>query len=268
MRKLFTVTKIVLLTVCAVSLIGASSANAQKKWYFGIGSGFTLMNTKGDQGLNTVLSGPIESEIDMQPSDFNDFTESAFGFGGYATDGMWMITYSYVKLKLGDDPEEDLPGGGTFTSEFFFETTAGEFTVGYVAMRSKNMKVSFTPYAGVRYIKHELVANLIVTQGPSTIQIMEEIDNNWTDLLLGTSFGIVVSRGVTWSIQADAGFGGSEGTYTFKTGLSWKPTKSLSLGPNFKYSAIEYENGEKGDSDWYFYDANEFGAGITALYNF
>ena len=95
-----------------------------------------------------------------------------------------------------------------------------------------------------------------------------QLMSGWTDVLIGTSLGYVLSPKWTWSAGADAGFGGSEGTYSFKTGLSWKALKHFSFSPNFKYSAIEFENGVKGDSDWYLYDANEFGAGLSVLYHF
>jgi hypothetical protein len=134
------------------------------------------------------------------------------------------------------------------------------------------MRLSFTPYAGVRYMKHDLDVELSVTQPDpataSTFLLSGGAENDWTDVLFGASVGYVFSPRLTWNASADAGFGGSEGTYTFKTSLNWKAGKHLSLGPNFKYSAIEYENGEKGDSDWYRYDADEFGAGIGVTAHF
>lgn len=270
MPKFSSITKVALLTLCAFSLIGASNAHAQKKWFFGLGTGFTFMNTEGDQGLNTALFGPVQAEVDLDPSDFSDLMETGFGLGGFATDGTWMIQASFGKLKLGGEPSGSLPAGvgGTFAADFFFEMTVGQITVGNTVYRSKNFKFSFTPYAGVRYLKHELGAGLSVTQGATTTAVAGVIDNNWTDILIGSSIGYVLSPKWTWNAQADAGFGGSEGTYTFKTGLSWKPLAHWSIGPNFGYSAIEFENGKKGDSDWYFYDANEFGAGIGLLYHF
>ena len=84
MKRLSTVTTIALLTIFAVSLIGVSSANAEqaaKKWFFGLGTGFTFMNAEGDQGLNTASFGPIQAEIDLDPSDFQDLMETGFGLG-------------------------------------------------------------------------------------------------------------------------------------------------------------------------------------------
>lgn len=271
MRKLLTVTKIVLLASCAVSFIWTPNANAQKQWFFGLGTGFTFANAEGDQGLNTVLFGPIQAEIDLDPSDFSDLMETGFGLGGYATDGTWMIQASFGMLKLGGEPSGSLPsgvGGGTFTADWFFEMTGAQFTLGYTAHRSKNMKFSITPYVGARYSKHQIGSDIVVTQGATTTTIIGIVDHNWTDFLVGTSIGYVLAPKWTWSALVDAGFGGSEGTYTFKTGLSWKAFKHFSFGPNFSYSAIEVVNGEPGDSDWYLYDANEFGVGIGVLINF
>jgi len=118
------------LTVCAISLIAAPSASA-KKWFYGLGTGFTFNNTEGDLGLNTALFGPIQAEIDLDPNDFQDLMKTGFGLGGYATDGTWMIQYSFGFIELGGEPSGSLPAGvgsGTFTSEFLFKITFGEFT--------------------------------------------------------------------------------------------------------------------------------------------
>lgn len=270
MRKFSKVTKIALLTVCAVSLIAAPSVSA-KQWFFGLGTGFTFGNTEGDQGLHTALFGPIQAEIDLDPSDFQDLMETGFGLGGYATDGTWIIQYSFGMMKLGDEPNGSLPvdaGGGTFAADLFFKMTTGQLTVGNTVYRSKDFKFSFTPYAGVRYLKHEIGSDIVVTQGATTITIVGSAEHNWTDVLIGSSIGYVLSPKWTWNTQADAGFGGSEGTYSFKTSLSWKALSHWTLAPNFSYSAIEFENGTKGDTDWYFYDANEFGMGIGIMYSF
>ena len=273
MWKLSTATRIALLAICAVCLIGVSTANAQtKKWFFGIGTGFTFMNAEGDQGLHTAAFGPVQAEVDLDPSDFQDLMKTGFGLGGYATDGTWIIQGAFGFVKLGGEPSGSLPagvGGGTYAAEWSFEITIAEFTVGYNAYRSEDMKFSLTPYAGVRYLKHELGVDLAITQGNVWTPISRGIDNNWTDVLIGTSIGYVLSPKWTWNAGADAGFGGSEGSFSFKTGLSWKALKHLSISPNFKFAAIEFVNGEKGvDSDWYLYDANEFGAGIGILYSF
>ncbi len=272
MRRLSTVTKIAVMAICAVSLIGASDANAQqkKKWFFGLGTGFTFMNAEGDQGLHTALFGPVQAKIDLDPSDFRDLMETGFGLGGYATDGTWLIKGAFGFVKLGGEPSGSLPagvGGGTYTSDFFFKITFGELTAGYTAYRSMNKKFSFTPYAGFRYMKHELGSDLSITQGATTTALSRNLDNNWADFLIGSSIGYVLSPKWTWSAGADAGFGGSEGTYSFNTAVTWK-VKHFSFSTNFKYAAIEFVNGAKGDADWYLYDANEFGAGIGILYHF
>ncbi len=268
--KLRTTIESIVLMLFTACLLGVSSASA-KDWHFGIGTGFTFMNAKGDQGLHTVAFGPILAEVDLDPSDFQDLMETGFGFGGYATDGTWMIQYSFGKIKLGGEPTGSLPagvGGGTYAADWFFELTGAEFTLGYTAYRSTDMKFSFTPYIGARYLKHDLGADLSITQGAATTDVSRGVDYNWTDGLVGISLGYVISPKVSWSFAADAGFGGTEGTYSFKTALSWKALKHLSLAPNFRWSAIEALNGEKGDSDWYLYDANEFGVGLGIMFHF
>ena len=238
-------------------------------WHFGIGTGILRLNTEGDIGLNTTLLGPTQVAVDLSPEDFDDLMESAIGGGGYLTNGTWMVGFSVGKLKLQDNPTGTLPSGAELTaSEVFFEITSGEVTVGYVAYRSPTNSVSVTPHVGARYTKHELGADLTILQGATSTDITRGVDHNWTDVLIGASAAVRVVNKVTWNVRADAGFGGSEGTYLVSTGISWQPHRRFSIGPIAKFMAVEVENGERGDADWYFYDANEFGWGIGFLLHF
>jgi hypothetical protein len=79
---------------------------------------------------------------------------------------------------------------------------------------------------------------------------------------------VVIAPKWSWSTNLDAGFGGSNGTFSLSTTVNWRFWKYMSAGPTFIFSAIDYENGEAGDSDWYLYDANEFGWGISVLGHF
>jgi hypothetical protein len=45
------------------SLLAISSVSA-KEWRFGLGTGFTLLNAQGDQGLTTNNFGSIQAEME------------------------------------------------------------------------------------------------------------------------------------------------------------------------------------------------------------
>ena len=70
------------------------NVNAQSDWHFGLGTGPMRLNSKGDQGfhvLHPAIAAPVVLDIDLTPEDFSDLIASAIGFGGYATDGKWMM---------------------------------------------------------------------------------------------------------------------------------------------------------------------------------
>jgi len=253
--------KMVLMLVLSC-LLGVSSASAQKKWYFGIGTGLMRLNAEGDQGLNLGQLGPAQVEFDLDPDDFNDLMESAIGFGGYVTNGTLMFQYSFAQLKLGGDPSGVTPDGATVSAEYSYDITTGGLTAGYTVYQGGRLGIQ--PYVGFRYLKHELGADLTVV-GQTTTTVSRAIDHNWTDVLVGTSLNVALSPKVAWSVSADAGFGGSNGTYSIATSVSWRFWQYMSLIPNASFMAIDYENGEIGDSDWYLYDANEFGWGLSFL---
>lgn len=271
MVKLPRVVLIALTIVCVVCLVGTSSVQAQKKWFFGVGTGFSAMNDEGTLGLPTQNFGPLQADFELNPEDVMDYMETAFGMGGYATDGTWMIQGQFKYLKLGGDTTHSVVtpafGSGTFAIDLAFEVTGAQFTVGYTAYRSKNMKFSLTPYAGVRYTKHKFSGDLVVTQGATETPFSREIDDNWVDALIGTSLGYAISPKVSAGLGLDAGFGGSNGTFSGSAALSWKALSWLSVSPNFTYAVVDYEGGEKGDTDWYLYDADEWTAGIGVMFH-
>jgi hypothetical protein len=262
------------LMLFAVLVVFASTAVAQdestKKWHFGIGTGLLRLNAEGDQGLHVKVGdiGPVQAELDLEPDDFDDLIETAFGFGGYVAYEKWLLGYSLGRLKLQAEPSGTLDGGATYASEFTFESTSVEATLGYMAWVHSGGKVAIRPYVGARYIKHELGAALTVTGG-STASAERSVDHNWTDVVIGSSVDVMFTPKWSWGTKFDAGFGGSEGTFRVATGIQWRFWKYMSIGPNARFMAIEYENGTKGeDDDWYLYDVNEFGWGASFLFHF
>jgi hypothetical protein len=241
--------------MCLTMIIGFN-ATAYADWNYGIGTGLFRLNAKGDHGFHTNLFGPVQFEVDLDPDDFSDLTKSAIGFAGYATDGTWMVNYTYLNLEL-----EDTVSGAT-SATIGFDITGGEITLGHPVYSTPQLILGVL--GGARYIKHELSA--VVTQGASTVS--RSTDNSWTDALVGLTLTVPLAEKWVWNNRGDAGFGGSEGTYSGSTGVTWRFYKGFSSTLYGKYTAVEYENGNEGDADWYLYDVDEFGVGLAILYNF
>ena len=252
-----------------VSGIGGVTPASAQKWHFGIGTGLARLNVEGDQGLNVALGGvgPVQFEVDLSPDDFQDLMQSAIGGGGYATDGKWMIQFAFAQLKLGGDPSTTLPNGERLSSDLSFDITTGEVTVGYPLYRGPGGKVSISPFVGFRYIKHDIGISLTLT-GATTNTATVGRDWNWTDVLVGGTVNVAMAPKVSWSGGVNAAFGGSNGTFDVQTAVTWRLWRGLSISPNGWFTKIDYENGNRGDADWYLYDVNEFGSGLTAMVNF
>ncbi len=248
--------KIFVLTMLSVLMVISYASVSYAAWSYGIGTGLFRMNAKGDQGFNTQ-SGAVEFKIDLDPDDFSDLAESAFGFAGYATDGTWMVQYSFSNLEL-----EDTASSGAVSVTIGFDTVGGEITVGHPVYRTPQMILGVL--GGVRYTKHELSSDVTVV----ATTVNWSIDNDWTDALVGLTLTVPLAEKWVWNNRVDAGFGGSEGTYSGNTGVTWRFYKGLSSTFYGKYTAVEFENGSKGDTDWYLYDVDEFGVGLAILYNF
>jgi len=249
--------------VLIVLAVMGFSTMAHAEWHFGIGTGLFFLNAEGTEGFHSiVLDRAVELDLDMDPDDFSDVTDTAFGLGGYATDGTWLIKYSIGVLKLEDSASTTLSNPpATIIAKLDYDITAGEVIVGYPVL--SNDSFTLRAEGGVRYIRHDI--NLGVTAN-STFR-NRNIDESWTDFLVGLSLAVPLAEKWSWDSQVNAGFGGSDGTYGAQTGVTWQFYKRWSTTLYGNYTAIEYENSSKGQSDWYLYDVDEYGVGLSVLYN-
>lgn len=253
--------KILLFALSLLMVIVGFSSLAHAKWQSGIGTGIMRLNVEGDMGFHVNTLGiPATFEVDLDPDDISDLAETAFGFGGFASDGKWMVQYSFSNMQLEGNSSFVLPGGALAASSLGFEITGGELVVGYPLYQSSS--VNFRVHTGFRYTAHDIEAT--VTSGAT--QLYKNIDEDWVDGLVGVMLDIPITNKVSWNTRLDAGYGGSEGTYLGHTGIGWRFHDQWSTSLYGKYTAVEYENSNKGAADWYLYDIDEFGAGLNFMF--
>jgi hypothetical protein len=177
-----------------------------------------------------------------------------------------MFQYSLGKLELEDDPTIVIPSLNTIIySEFGFDTTGVEITAGYLIY--ENESVALRLIGGLRFTKHELKNDITIVVNGTPFPLGNDIDEDWTDVLVGASIGVPFAEKWVWNTTFNAGFGGSEGTYLVNTGLTWRFHKRWTATFYSKITAVDYENEDEGDADWYLYDVDEFGWGFTVLFN-
>jgi hypothetical protein len=250
-----------IILVCFWMTVNVNSAYA--KWNYGIGTGISTQRYQGDLGFETA-AGPITFDVDLDPSDFNDLVESAFGFAGYATQGTWMIRYSFSDLDLQDRETRVLPNDTIVYSDIEFEKTQAQVTIGYLL--DLNLSFSITPYLGYRYIDHDISSDLDISPGTPSRR-SRDIDKNWGDLLVGVTINVPINDEWTWLNDLNVGFIGSDGTYLVSTGLSWRFHQNWSVGFSGTYEAIDYEDHDEGNPNWYLYDVDEYTGGMNFMFH-
>ncbi len=252
--------KRLMIVMLSVLIVMGSITVASAEWNYGIGTGLFRLNVKGDIGMDTI-GGPVLADIDLDPKDISDYAKTAAGFGGYATNGTYIILYAFQYLELEADESATLTGGIPVSLDIGFLTSSAEVVVGYPVYRSEAVRIN--ALGGLRHTKHELSQK--ITIGGSSLS--SDTDNSWTDAVVGAAFNVPFAEKWSWDSRLDAGFGGSEGTYAANTGATWRFKESWSTTFFGKYAAVEFENGSKGDTDWYLYDAAEYGVGFNIMYH-
>jgi hypothetical protein len=248
-----------------VIVVGMLASVANAEWKYGIGTGLFFLNVDGDIGINTEIAGPVELAVDLKPDDVFDYAESVLGFGGYATDGKWMIRYTFQRLELEDTPSTTLANGNRLRAKSNFQMNGAELSVGQRFYQSE--KLALSAYVGARYLMHEMENSLNITAPEGTTSSSSDIDNEWTDARFGIGIDVPLAEKWTWGSTAEVGLGESEGTYKANTGIGWRFAENWSTMLYGNYVAVDFENASKGDGNWYKYDVDEYGTGVSVMYH-
>jgi len=242
-----------------LAIFFAPVVRAQDEWHYGIGTGVFALNLEGDAGVGTLL-GPAMVDLSLDTSEITDLLESAIGIGGYAAKGKWVLLYSYQQMELEAGVQRATQAGTPGSALVNFTGSGAELAATYrFAVKGKN---AWSALFGARYIKHELLFDLDIGANAFT----REIDQDWTDALVGFTHAHPFSKKWTWTNRLDFGFGGSEGTVSFNSGFQWQPARHFAMVIFAKGTAVDFENGNPSDADWYLYDIDEFGIGLNFLY--
>lgn len=245
----------------AMALVFNSAAHAQ--WSARIGTGLTWSNVDGRQGFNSAIAGPIKFDINLDPKDFDELTKSAFGFEGYAANGPWLIQYSWQNIELEDKGTINL-GPATAKFKVNYKMSGGEVTAGYLVYQSPAV-VTYLD-AGLRYTKHQF-DNKLTLSGAINAGGSNTFSSDWTDAVLGVTVNVRLARQWMLNNRLNVGFGGSDGTYVAQSELIWQFHKHWSTALRARYAAVKYENGSKGNSSWYYYNADESFLGLFVFFN-
>ncbi|MEJ2132368.1 MAG: hypothetical protein P8Y95_12310, partial [Gammaproteobacteria bacterium] len=114
----------------------------------------------------------------------------------------------------------------------------------------------------VRNTRHENDVRL----GVGVAQTRRKLDHDWTDAILGFTHTYVFRDDLTWNNRIAAGLGETDSYWAFNTSLNWQFARAWNLGLYMDYRSIDFEENSAGDADWYKYDADEFGPGISIAY--
>jgi hypothetical protein len=248
-----------LFAVGGMSVLLVQPAHAE--WATGIGTGLARLSVDGKQGFNTQLLGDVVFDVDLDPDDISDLMESAFGFGGYATNGKLMIQYSLSNLQLEGNTSRTV-GSSTISGRIGFEITGGEVTVGYPITQGDSANISVL--GGVRYLKHDLSADLVAGAAAAS----RGFDHAWTDVVVGLDGSVPFGEKWSWNFRVDASGGDSEGTTLLRTSVAARFFPRYTIDFSLQNQNVEVKNGVAGTSGFYVYDADETTFGISFVHHF
>jgi hypothetical protein len=251
-----------LLNIFSGLLIIGFGTPAYADWNASIGTGIYSTQVIGDQEVGTVSLNPVLIGMDLSPSEYNDFMKSSVSMEVSMTDGTWMVDFSLGLQEFESRGLTRLSDGATLRSNMDFDATSGEITVGRQVYR--HPWVILGVHGGLRYDRHKLSVDL--RRGAITERV--KVDESWIDVLIGMSADIPFAEKWLWKNKMNGGFGGSEGTYFLSSGITWQFHSRWSTEAYGDYTAVNYESGNKGDTDGYLYDVDEFIWGINVLFHF
>lgn len=249
-----------LLALSVLTLTPALSLAVDNQWHFGVGSGIYGLNIEGDVGL-TTLAGAVTSSVDVDFDDILDLTETAVAVAGFANKGRWTIDYAFGILEVsGRNEGSVLASAVPFRADLTFQATAASTGVAYQWLSNDSHSLSLL--GGIRYTEHDIDLDVLV--GPLTVG--RDVEEDWLDGYIGLAYQMKIAPNWVWKTRADIGAGGSDLSTTINSGIAWNFSESWVTSLYGNYYSVDYENGSEGDSDWYQYDADEFGMGLSITY--
>lgn len=251
--------------VCIAAMMSTAHA-ADDKWKFGIGTGLGTLTVDGDSGFDTRLIGPVTFDASLDSDDTRELMSAGGGIGGFAKKGNLSILYSVGFLELEDDVDATVRGI-TGEADITFKASGAEILVEYGIGRTG--KHGFGALGGLRYIKQEYDVELaFVGPGGNAVGFDGSVDDSWIDFVFGVTHTLPLTQQWIWGSQLDYSIGDTDGTLHFSTGVAYIINPSWMTRIGYDYIDYDYENGDPGDGDWFFYDANEHGAKLSFLYMF
>jgi len=249
-------------SLLCIGVLVCVPVQAQDSWRHGIGTGIYALNIEGDTGLDTSL-GPVKLNTDLDSEDVQDLIDSAFGLGGFSTNGTWTIFYNAAQLEFVGSNRGTILSGTPASGSVSLTATVAEVAASYNFANTGNH--NWGVLLGARYTKHDYDAKLTIGASSAT----RNLSQNWTDAIVGLTHSYPLSDKWSWNSKANVGFGSdTDGTYFVNTGLTWQFADSWSSTLYGQLLHYNYENGSRGDPDWYLYDADEYGVGLNILYHF
>lgn len=222
-------------------------------WTFGIGTGLSSFSLDGDLGFATSEGGVI-GDVDLDNSDTRDLIDSGFGLAGIAINGPWAILASVGKVRLEDSDR---------LLDAEWERTKAELVVSYRMFAAGTSQ--FSVLGGVRNIAHDWDIKL---RDPDLADVtVPDVDEDWTDLVLGVMHTMPIADRWLWSNRLDFGLGDTEESVFAATTVQWRVAQQWSLNASLRYMKLEIGQASDIDKrDFYYYDIDEPSIGIGFMY--
>ena len=244
--------------VCA--LFSAQPVLADSGWTYGVGAGLAALDIDGNGAFNSRARGDVEFELELDPDDVWEATESGVGFALMARREALTLSANFSRLKL-QGRQQARERSGPLKADLEFESESVELTGEYVFSHSGNH--TFAAIGGFRYTSQEYDATL--KAGDQRL-FKGSVEDDWTDALVGVSYTYSFSPVTSWRSKVTYGFGGSDGTAQFSTGIGRVFAQSWIVRLFVDIKDVEYEQGNRGSNDWFLYDASESTAGVSVMY--
>jgi hypothetical protein len=235
-----------------LSFVFGLGAHAQDEWKFGIGTGLSSFSLDGEIGFPSATAGTgVIFDVDLDNSETSDLVASGLGLAGFAAKGKWKIHYAVGRVTLEDDDAALVDA----------EWDKDQAEVAGVYNFAKTGNHAWGVLFGARHIAHEWT----LTTATETV----EIDESWTDGLVGITHAVPFATRWSWTNRLDAGFGDSESSTMFTTALNVKVGEHWLFNFNIRATSIEFgDEDEIAQADFYLYDIDETAVGIGFMYTF
>lgn len=228
------------------------------EWSFSIEPYVLAANIEGESGIGRVTGAPVD--LDFSTILENLDMAAMLHFEAHSNNG-WGLIFDYGFMDLSDDVFGSR--GGVVDAR-----VRQGILEGLLVRRSGSQTSGLEYFAGIRWWDNDV--DVVVDPAVAPGDVIRKVDASWVDLVVGARWTRNINAYWVAKVKGDIGGFGVEADFTSSLSFSaiYEFSQRYALDLQYKAMWVDFEDGGRGQSNYFSYDTVTHGPVIGFQINF